>query len=153
MHARQTGYGETVARLVTGAAIVFVLAVANAGAATGIHVSPASGAPSATFMVSFVVPTQTGVKGSVRTRDQVTASASATAGGCTGSTLELAPVAARGSLVHVSLRPARGEHWCTGTFTGKVLELQTPVCPPRSLCPMYERLRTLGTFSFSVRRF
>jgi len=153
MLIRQTGYRETVARLVTGAAILFVLATATAGAATGVHISPASGVPSATFTVSFVVPAETGVKGSVRTKDEVTASASATAGGCTGSALELAPVAARGSLVHVSLRPSRGEHWCLGTFTGKVLELQTPVCPPRSLCPMYERLRTLGTFSFSVRRF
>jgi hypothetical protein len=32
-----------------------------------------------------------------------------------------------------------------------VLELQTLNCPPRSLCPMYARLRTLGTFAFSVR--
>jgi hypothetical protein len=152
MDTSQTGYRETVARLVTGAAIVFVLATATAAATTGVHISPTSGVPSTTFTVSFVVPTQTGVRGSVRTKDEVTASASATAGGCTGSTLEVAPVAARGSLVHVSLRPSRGEHWCAGTFTGKVLELQTPVCPPRSLCPMYERLRTLGTFSFSVHR-
>jgi hypothetical protein len=152
MLTRKSGYREAVARLVTGAAIAIALATASAGAAADsqAHVSPVSGAPTTTFTVSFVVPARTGVTRSIRVRDEVTASNPSTASGCDPSASQPAPAAERGRLVHVALRPARGSRWCRGTFTGKVLELQTPVCPPRSLCPMYERLRTLGAFTFSV---
>src|SRR5262249_62256700 len=101
--------------------------------------------------VRVAVRAGTGGTGSTRVRDGVTASTPATASECDAYALEPAPVAERGRLVHVALRPTPGTRWCAGTFTGKLLELQTLVCPPRSLCPMYQRLRTLGTFSFAVR--
>src|SRR5262249_21444012 len=119
-----TRYRETVPRPVTAAAIALVLATASAGAAAGIrpHVSPTTGAPSTTFTVSFVVPARTGVTGSIRLRDEVTASNPATASECDAYALEPAPVAERGRLVHVALRPTPGTRWCAGTFTGKLLE-------------------------------
>lgn len=134
-------------------AVALVLGAASAEAADGIrpHVSPASGSPSTTFTVSFVAPARTGVTGSTRLVDEVTVSNPATPSRCAASVTRVAPVARRGELVHVALRPAAGMGWCAGGVTGKVLELQTAVCPPRSLCPMYERLRALGTFTFSVR--
>jgi hypothetical protein len=142
-----------VARIAGTAAVVFSLLALNAGAAVGtkVHVTPGAGPPSGTFTVSFVAPARTGVNGSVRLRDEVTASTPAAAAGCDASALQLAPNAQRGQLVRVALHPATGTRWCTGSFSGKVLELQTLVCPPRSMCPLYERLRTLGTFAFSVR--
>jgi hypothetical protein len=151
MPTRQSGYGETVTRLVAGVAVAFVLGAASAAAANGIHVSPNSGNPSTTFTVSFVVPARTGVMRTTRRTDEVTVSNPATASGCTASATQLAPAAPRGRLVHVAVHPTAGTRWCTGTFTGRVLELQTLKCPLRSLCPMDARLRTLGTFSFSVR--
>jgi hypothetical protein len=149
------GYRERVARLACTVAVVFSLFALSAAAAVGtqVHVTPAAGPPSGTFTVSFVTPARTGVNGSVRLRDEVTASSTAAAAGCDASALQLAPYAKSGRLVHVVLHPAAGTHWCTGSFRGKVSELQTPVCPPNAMCPMYERLRTLGTFTFSVHSF
>lgn len=143
------------ARLAGTVAVVFSLLTLSAGAAVGttIQVTPAYGPPSGTFTLSFVTPARTGVFRSVRTRDEVTASNPAAAAGCDASALQLVPDAKRGLLVHVAVHPVTGTLWCKGSFRGKVVELQTPVCPPRSMCPMYQRLRTLGTFTFSVRSF
>ena len=55
--------------------------------------------------------------------------------------------------MRVRLDPvALGGRWCVGAFRGRLLELQTPVCPPRALCPAYVRIRTLSRFSLVVRR-
>jgi hypothetical protein len=151
----ECGYREDVARLVAATAALFLLTAAGAGATGGVRVdvTPAVGSPSTAFTISYVAPARTGVVGTLRLRDEVTATNPATASGCDASLLQPAPDAQRGRHMRVVLRPAAGRTWCTGRFKGKLLALQTPVCPPRSLCPQWQRLRVLGTFSFAVRPF
>jgi hypothetical protein len=116
-----------------------------------VHVTPAAGGPATRFVISFTAPAKTGVVGSIRLRDEVSATMTSTSPGCQSSASKFVSVARRGQHIQVLLDPAKaGGRWCAGLFTGKVLELQTPVCPPDSMCPMYVRIRTLGTFSFRV---
>jgi hypothetical protein len=107
-------------------------------------VIPAAGTPASTFVVSFVSPGRTGVIGSKRLLDRLTAVSAAPGKGCLSQVESSVPVARRGQRVHVRLDPfALGGRWCTGRYTGKIVELQTLVCPPGTMCPTYVRL--LGT--------
>jgi hypothetical protein len=64
--------------------------------------------------------------------------------GCLAQIESSVPVARKGERVHVRLSPlALGGRWCSGRYTGKIIELQTLVCPPGAMCPTYVRL--LGT--------
>jgi hypothetical protein len=121
----------------------------GAGAAGGllVHVTPAAGGPATRFVASYSAPVKTGVVGSIRLRDEVSAETSSASSGCQSSVSKFVPAVRRGQRVQVALAVGR---WCVGVFKGKLLELQTPVCPPGSMCPMYVRIRTLATFSFRV---
>jgi hypothetical protein len=123
----------------------FVLACVPAAATiVPATVIPATGTPASTFVVSFVSPTRTGVIGSKRFLDKLTAVSAAPAKGCLSQIEASAPAARRGQRVRVRLDPfALGGRWCTGRYTGKIIELQTLVCPPGTMCPTYVRL--LGT--------
>lgn len=91
--------------------------------------------------------------GSVRLRDLLTAAPVSAGAGCIGQISVPVPDAHRGALVRVRLDPiALGGRWCAGTYHGKVIELQTAVCPRGTACPTYVRLvGTVGRFSLSVR--
>jgi len=130
-----------------------VAASPGAGAVgVAVHVAPAVGGPRTTFVVSFVAPTRTGVIGSTRLRDELSIETTP-AGGCLDRATQFVPAARRGESMRVRLDPVvLGRRWCAGAFRGRLLELQTPVCPPRALCPTYVRSRTLGRFSLVVRR-
>jgi hypothetical protein len=137
------------------AAAVALGAPSSGGSTVGVavRVEPAAGGAGTTFAVSFVAPRRTGVVGSIRLHDQVSIETSSARSGCLSRVSKLVPDTRRGQRVRVRLDPAAFKgHWCVGVFKGRLLEQQTAVCPPGSLCPMYVRIRTIGRFSLVVRR-
>src|SRR5438128_2192621 len=97
-----SGYREHMTcRSLAAAGVLLVLCSPAAGAITGVHVtvSPAVGAPSSTFVVSYIAPTRTGVIGSVQLRDEVRAETSTTSASCQSSKVRLVADAHRGQHV------------------------------------------------------
>ena len=148
-------------RVVSAVVVSLALAgVAVASAATTvptapIRVSPAAGGPRTVFSVSFRAPDRTGVTGSLRRFDLISASVAPAAGrsGCLSTLDADVPAAAQGSPVLVRLDPHRhAGRWCLGTYHGQVEELAGPVCRPGLACPAFVALLgTIGRFSFVVR--
>jgi hypothetical protein len=133
---------------------MFVVACVPAAATlVPARVSPATGTTSSTFVVSFVSPGRTGVIGSKRFIDKLTAVSSTPAKGCLAQVESSVPLARKGQRVHVRLDPlALGGRWCSDRYTGKIIELQTLVCPPGTMCPTYVRLLgTVTRFTLVVR--
>src|SRR5438046_9441125 len=122
-------------RSLAAAGVLLVVCSPAAGASTGVHVtvSPAVGAPPSTFVVSYIAPTRTGVIGSVRLRDEVRAETATTSTSCQSSKVRLVADVSRGQHARVTMRAGAG--WCAGTYKGRLVELRSPVCPPRALCP------------------
>jgi hypothetical protein len=124
--------------------------------ATTMHVAvkPRTGSPSNHFAVSFRAAVQTGAGSLIRSY-RVTAGASKR-NGCQSSASEIAPSAAQGSMVHVTLSPGKRTAWCTGTYKGQVWLYQAVRCgPPLAsiACPQIViRPQVVGTFSFRVAR-
>ena len=135
--------------LSSGAAAIvamFVLTCVPAAAVTLVpaKVVPAAGTPASTFVVSFTSLGRTGVIGSKRLLDRLSAVSATPAKSCLSQVESSVADAPRGERVHVRLDPfTLGGRWCTGHYTGKIVELQTLVCPPGAMCPTYVRL--LGT--------
>jgi hypothetical protein len=127
-----------------------------AHAATTMHVAvkPRTGSASSHFAVSFRAGVQT-QGGSLIRSYRVTAAATKR-NGCQSSASELAPSAAPGAMVHVTLSPGKRSAWCTGTYQGRVWLYQSVRCGPPVLdiaCPQIEiRPEVVGTFSFRVTR-
>jgi hypothetical protein len=149
----RSGYGWgtrlTLSRALTSgvAAIVamFVLECVSAAATlVPAKVIPAAGTPTSTFVVSFISPGRTGVIGTKRLLEKLTAVSATPRKGCLSEVESSVPAARSGQRVHVRLDPfVLGGRWCIGRYTGKITELQTLVCPPGAFCPTYVRL--LGT--------
>jgi hypothetical protein len=139
---------------VLAAGLVLSLASVGAGSVgVAVRVEPAVGGSRTTFLVSFAAPVRTGVVGSKRLRDELSVVTTSAAGGCLAQASALVPDARRGQQMRVHLDPERlGGRWCAGVFRGRLLELQTAVCPPGTLCPTYVRIRAIGRFSFVVHR-
>jgi hypothetical protein len=116
-------------------------------------VVPAAGTPTSTFVVSFVSPSRTGVIGTKRFLDKLTAVSTKAGKGCLSQVDSSVPVARKGQRVGVRLDPlALGGRWCSGRYTGKIIELQTLVCPRGAMCPAYVRLLgTVARFTLDVR--
>jgi hypothetical protein len=116
-------------------------------------VIPAAGTSTSTFVVSFVSPSRTGVIGSKRFLDKLTAVSVAVKPGCLPQVESSVPVARKGQRVHVRLDPVvLGGRWCASRYTGKIIELQTLVCPQGTMCPTYVRLLgTVAHFTLVVR--
>ena len=118
--------------------------------ATGLSVAPATGGPDATFTVAFTArDASTDVNGA---RTGYTVAVTGGGGGCLGDRSIQAAAATAGSPLTVALDPGTlGGRWCAGAHSVRVLEVQTPVCPPGSMCPQYVRvIATLGTARFTV---
>jgi hypothetical protein len=128
------------------------LGVAAAKPATAL-VSPLVGRPTTIFTVAFRSPIRTGVVGNVRLRELLVATSASPRAGCLGGVRAPVPDARRGERVRVRLAPAGlGGRWCPGVYRGRVLELQTAVCPDGSACPTYVRLLgTAARFRLTVR--
>jgi hypothetical protein len=148
-----------------GAGIALATAVTTALAATAIAasplqlvVAPASGHRSTTFTVHFVAPAASGIYGTTTHGYSLVATGPRQRSGCTDS-VALAPVASSaGEAMAVRLRPARGQRWCGGRFTGHVDESSRPNCGPpvaeRSEfeCPQFVLVDRIGDFRFKVAK-
>ncbi len=139
---------------VGSAAVAF--ASAAVGATTGgsrvpVTVKPAIGSPSANFTVSFRAPLQTGGGSAGGPRYELRASGPR--GRRCGSSASTAVGPTRGGQrVQVRLAPpAPARDWCRGRYTGELIEVLTPRCPPREACPMFIAVMDVGNFSFRVR--
>ena len=141
--------------VVAATAAGLVLAQSGVAVPQGVpvQVRPLVGRPGTTFVVSFTAPVATGVIGSIRLRDELTLTNASNSKGCLTEVSAPVPDARRRQLVRVRLNAATlGGRWCTGRYSGKVLELQTAVCPRGTACPTYVRLRgTIARFSLTVR--
>ncbi len=115
--------------------------------------SPPAGTPHTVFVISFTAPSTTGVLGSIRLRNLLTATNASARKGCLAEISAPVRDARRGERVRVRLDPtALGGPWCTGTYRGVVRELQTAMCPHGSACPTYVRVvRIVTRFSLAVR--
>jgi len=135
--------------------VALLLAQSGLAGARGVsvQVTPAVGGPGTIFVVSFTAPVRTGVIGSIRLRNEFTATSSSASRGCLGHVSAPVPDARRGQRVRVRLDPkALGGRWCAGRYRGSVLELQTAVCPRGTMCPTYVRLvGSVARFSLIVR--
>jgi hypothetical protein len=138
-------------------ASVLLAAGTWAGAGTGLRrvpvvVTPSTGSPVTTFVLSFREPERTGRYGSSQRHDLVIASASPSQSGCVTTLSVRARDAHAGVRVRVPLVPGSlGARWCVGRFSGRIEEIQTAVCPHGTLCPTYVLLRGIvGRFTFHV---
>jgi hypothetical protein len=115
-------------------------------------VTPLTASLNTVFVVSFRAPERTGLYGSSERHDLLTASAPASKAGCIRMLDVRVPDARAGANVRVTLAPRRlGGHWCTGTYHGRIEEVQTAVCPRGRLCPTYVLVRgTVGRFVLKV---
>jgi hypothetical protein len=124
-----------------------------ASAGLDVRVEPAVGGPRTTFVVSFTAPQRTGVIGSKRLRDELSVGVTPTRSGCLAQATAPVPNTRHGQRVQVRLDSRRfGGRWCAGIFHGRILELQTAVCPRGTLCPTYVIIRVIGRFSLVVDR-
>ena len=139
------------------AAVTVMLLLAGSGVAASarvpVEVAPTVGGPRTAFLLSFTAPVRTGVIGSIRLRDLLTATNASAGTGCLAQINAPVPDARRGQRVHVRLDPKTlGGNWCIGAYRGSVRELQTAVCPHGTACPTYVRLvATVARFSLIVR--
>jgi hypothetical protein len=146
--------------VVAGIAAVSAMSLAsgdsssNSAAGSSGHVltvDPSSGSPGTAFTFSFTAPDTTGSSGKTDLTYDLAVSGPAQAG-CLTARSVAAPAATKGSPVTVTLDPAKlGGHWCAGTYSAKVTEIQRPVCLPGTMCPQYIRVvGTVATGSFRV---
>jgi hypothetical protein len=149
-----------VKRLLSGIILLSLVIAASAPVALGagipVRVSPGKGGIHTNFMLRFSIPDATGSTGLSDVADSVSISGPGHTG-CIGT----ADLPLRSAPAHtafkLSLNPSHLHgHWCTGTFTGAVVERRTTICPPGPvrqsiLCPLYVVApRVLGRFRFAV---
>src|SRR5579862_1291330 len=140
-------------RGVAGAlAAAAALALAGAAAASvAVRVRPAAGVATTTFTVSFRTPDRTGAHGSLARHDVVMAGVAGAPAGCVASVSVRAPDGAAGARVGVALAPGAGRRWCPGRWSGRIEELETPICRRGMACPQFIILRgVIGRFALSV---
>jgi hypothetical protein len=133
------------------------VAAAHASQTLGMNggrlvVMPATGTPSARFVVEFTTTgsTVSGISGGAIRTIELRATGSGRANACTNR-VALAVSAPAPGLQRVTLSPGSGRaRWCAGAFRGSVTETIRPVCHPGVVCPQYIAVTTIGTFSYKV---
>jgi len=117
-----------------------------------VTVKPRAGIPTTRFAVSFRAPDRTGAVGSFERRYEIDADLARARQRCVSGLQVGVPASAAGAHVKVTLNPAAATgEWCTGTFRGRIEELETPNCRPGRVCPAFViLLKTFGRFSFQV---
>lgn len=125
--------------------------VTSSATAGGIMITPHRGSPRSFFAVTFVAPASSEPVGRSRTGYTVSLTG-ASGAGCVGVRSLSVPAATQGLAVTVQLDPrALGGSWCPGMHTARVIEIETPVCDPGTMCPEYVRvIGTVGEASFTV---
>jgi hypothetical protein len=138
--------------------VIAVSAPVALGAGVPVRVSPGKGGIHTDFVLRFSIPDATGAMGSVDVTDSVSVSGPAHTGCVSEVDLLLRSVPAR-TAFKLTLNPARLHgHWCTGRFTGALVERRTTICPPGPVrqsivCPLYVVApRVVGSFHFTVAR-
>jgi hypothetical protein len=115
-----------------------------------VSVTPASGAATASFAVTFRAPNRAAPANG--RYYEVQASGPANVSGCAATgeaSINVARAHTRVTAVLSATSSPRG--WCPGAYHGTVVEFQRPVCAPAAPCPQYIILRgTLGKFRFRV---
>ena len=126
------------------------------GAGTRVRVSPGRGGIHTNFVLRFSIPDATGTTGSVDVADSVSISGPGHKGCVGAADLPLRSAPAHAAFTF-TLNPSHLHgHWCTGTFTGALVERRTTICPPGPVrqsivCPLYVVApRVLGRFRFTV---
>jgi hypothetical protein len=141
------------ASALAAASVLAVTAWAAAAVPTvTVHVSPPTGLPSTTFTISFRTSDRTGVHGALARRDELMGAVARHGSGCVSGFDTRTPDGAAGALIRVALGPRRiGGRWCTGRWSGRIEELETPVCKPDRACPQFIILRgVIGHFTLTV---
>jgi len=117
----------------------------------GLAVSPQRGGPHTTFTLAFTAPASAEPVGGSRIGYTVAVTGGAT-GSCVGTRSMAVSAATKGLPVSVGLDPAKlGGAWCAGVHAARVIEIETPVCNPGTLCPQFVRvIGTVGVARFTV---
>lgn len=147
-------------RLVWGTIVLSMgLAVsvpAALGAGTKVSVSPGRGGVHTKFTLRFAIPAATGITGAINVSDYVTVSGQGHAG-CIGETELPLHSAPAHTAFTITLNPSHlNGHWCSGTFTGALMQRETSVCQPGPVqaaivCPLYVLApQVIGRFRFTV---
>ncbi len=123
----------------------------RAGPAASLSVRPSRGTPATVFELRFTAPASSAVSGGVRRGFQLGLAGPAKSG-CVSSRSVPVPPVARGQTTSIPLDPAKlGGRWCVGTYTARMLEVQTPVCAAGTVCPQFIRVvGTVGRVAFRV---
>ena len=123
---------------------------ASAGSG-GLAVSPQRGGPHTTFTLAFTAPASAAPVGGSRIGYTVAVTGGAT-GSCVGTRSMAVSAATKGLPVSVGLDPAKlGGAWCAGMHAARVIEIETPVCNPGTMCPQFVRvIGTVGVARFAV---
>ena len=145
-------------RLLWGMVLLSLALAASAPAALSagnrVRVTPRTGGIHTNFVLRFAIPDATGMTGNVDIADSISVTGSSH-NGCIGHAevpLRSAPV---GTAFRLTLNPSqRGGHWCTGRFSGVLIERWTNICSPgpaQIVCPLYVIApRVLARFHFTV---
>jgi len=117
----------------------------------GLAVSPQRGGPHTTFTLAFTAPASAEPVGGSRIGYTV-AVTGGVPGSCVGPRSMAVSAATKGLPVSVGLDPAKlGGAWCAGVHAARVIEIETPVCNPGTMCPQFVRvIGTVGVARFRV---
>jgi hypothetical protein len=150
--------------LIAATAVTALAAVPVAGAIPSqtaapvkARVTPGTGGPRTTFTLSWRNPAQTTTEESLRRSETVQVGGPRHSGCVSSGQLTVQPAAVQ-QVMRLSLTPRRmsgtaTRTWCTGTFSGSILQTQHFACAPPHLCPLIEiRPQTIARFTFRVRR-
>jgi hypothetical protein len=151
-----------VRRLLSGTIVLSLVIAASAPVALGagipMRVSPGKGGIHTNFLLRFSIPDATGTTGSSDVTDAVSVSGPRHTG-CVNEADLLLRAAPAHTAFKLTLNPSHLHgHWCTGAFTGALVERRTTICPPGPVrqsiaCPLYVVApRVLGRFRFTVAR-
>jgi hypothetical protein len=135
----------------TACALGTSAASASGGSSVAVNAKPGVGRPWTSFRVSFRAPQQTGTSPYGGPRYELTASGRSRRGCASSDSTAVGPTR-KGQRVEVLLAPPGPRHaWCRERYSGRLVEILTPECPPRKLCPDFIAIIGLGEFSFRVR--
>jgi len=105
-----------------------------------LAVSPQRGGPHTTFTLAFTALASAEPVGGSRIGYTVAVTDGVT-GSCVGTRSMAVSAATKGLPVSVGLDPAKlGGAWCAGVHAARMIEIETPVCNPGTMCPQFVRV-------------
>lgn len=108
---------------------------------SGWVVNPRTGGPSTPFTFRFRAPDASGAVSATTRLSYLLSVLGPSRPGCLVARSSPVPDVTKGMEASVTLDPAKlGGSWCPGNFQAQVAELQTPVCPPATMCAQFVRV-------------